>query len=182
MRTKGRDRRCTHWPEYRYPHCRLSVKGYGRAMSQGISKTNCHTLSSSWEPGRTFLAPLSLLLPASLSSGRKWHPSFRGWETLRPNLLGRMVNWQKLWIMSSKVLAVVSALWSFGQTPSYLWPLSSSSVKSGCWVWWFPNPGFPWLQAFCPYKLIVQITLKEKLSLLSFSLWAQFVFWLLSCK
>lgn len=129
-------------------------------VSQRPTTTPCHPLENQES---YFLRHFPLLLPDSLSSGRKWHPNFRGWEALRLNLLGRMVNSQELLIMSSEVLALVSALWSFEQILFYLWPLSSSSIKCSCWIWWFPNPGFPWPQAFCPYKLMIQITLKGRL-------------------
>lgn len=86
-------------------------------------------------------------------------------KLLRPNLLGKMENWIELWNFKFKGLG--SGLSPVGtwihSSPSV--SLSSSSVKYGCWVGWFP-----WLHSFCIYELMIQMTLKG-ISVFSSSLW-----------
>ena len=124
--------------------------------------THCHPLENQKGP---FLPYFRLFLPASLRWGRKWHLKWRGWETLRPNLLGKMENWIELWNFKFKGLGS-------GLSPVGTWihsspsaSLSSSSVKYGYWVGWFP-----WLHSFCIYELMIQMTLKG-ISVFSSSLW-----------
>lgn len=112
MRTKGQGRRYTQWSEYRYPpiidFLQNEMEGKCVKVSQRPTTIHCHPLEN--QKGH-FLPYFPPSPSSSLSLGRKWHPKFTGWETLRPDLSGRMVNWQELLIMSSKVMALVSALW-----------------------------------------------------------------------
>ena len=109
-------------PEQRYHHPQLSPKdmrGSCVRVPQRPIVTHCHPLENQKGP---FLPYFCLFLPASLRWGRKWHLTWRGWETLRPNLLGKMENWIELLNFKFKGLGS-------GLSPIGTWIHSSPSVS-----------------------------------------------------